>query len=246
MSIQGERDLEGLKACGRIVRDALAAMRRVVRPGVTTAEINKAGAEVLQRHGARSAPMLVYGFPSETCISVNDEIVHGIPSGRALVVGDLLKLDVTAEKDGYMTDSAVTVAVGHVSPERMELMGCARRALRAAMFAARSSRRVNVIGHAVEKEIRAGGFAVVRELTGHGIGRTIHEEPVVPNFFDPRADRVLTEGIVLAVEPIATTGSGDTYVAKDGWTIKTADGAPAVHYEHTIVITEGRPLLLTA
>jgi methionyl aminopeptidase len=246
MGIECQADLDGLLASGRVVRAALDAMSAGVRPGVTTAELNAIGASVIARHGARSAPMLVYRFPAETCISVNDEVVHGIPGPRALRAGDLLKLDVTVEKDGYMADAAVTIPVGPASAGSLALVACARRAFARAMDAARAGARVNAIGRAVSREVRHRGLSVVRGLDGHGIGRTIHEEPRVPNVYDPTASRRLTRGLVIAVEPMVTAGSGRVVDDADGWTVRTADGAPAAHYEHTIVVMDGAPILLTA
>jgi methionyl aminopeptidase len=246
MSINGPEELEGMRAAGAVVRLVLEAMKREVRPGVTTAELDEVGAGVMRQHGAQSAPALVYKFPGANCISLNDEAVHGIPSGRALHEGDLLKLDVTVEKDGFMADAAITVPVGEVTVERKLLMACAERAFTKAMLVARAGFRVSEIGRVVEREVRRAGFSVIRDLGGHGIGRTIHEEPRVPNYPDPQASQVLTEGLVITVEPIIAAGSGRTVTAKDGWTIVTADHQPSAHYEHTLVITKGAPIVLTA
>ena len=246
MSVETQADLDGLLASGRVVREALDAMAAAVRPGITTAELNAMGAEVIRRAGARSAPMLVYGFPAETCISVDDEIVHGIPGARPLRDGAVVKLDVTVEKDGYMTDAAVTVTVGRATESGQALAACARRAFAQAMRVARAGSRVNDIGRVVSREVRRSGFSVVRGLDGHGIGRTIHEEPRVPNVYDPMARRKLTRGLVLAVEPMVTCGSGRVVEAEDGWTVLTADGAPAAHFEQTIVVMDGAPIVLTA
>jgi len=246
VSVETEADLEGLLAAGRVVRAALDAMAAAVRPAVTTAELNEVGAAVLRRLGGRSAPMLVYRFPAETCISVNDEIVHGIPGDRALREGDLVKLDVTVEKDGYMADAAVTVPVGRTEESALAIIECARRALASALRVARTGARLNEIGRVVSLEARRSGLSVVHDLDGHGIGRTIHEEPRVPNRFDPAARQRLTRGLVLAVEPMVTSGSGRVVEARDGWTVLTADGAPAAHVEQTIVVMDGAPVVLTA
>jgi methionyl aminopeptidase len=246
MCINSPEELEKLKAAGRIVRAMLEAMKSAVRSGVTTAELDETGARVMREQGAQSAPQLVYKFPGVNCISVNDEAVHGIPGGRALQKGDLVKLDVTIEKDGFMADAAETVAVEQVSDESERLRACAERAFHKAMLAARAGFRVSDIGRAVEKEVRRAGFSVIRDLGGHGIGRTIHEPPRVPNFADPQANDILTEGLVITVEPIIAAGSGRIFVAKDGWTVCTADRRPSAHYEHTLMITKGEPLLLTA
>ena len=246
MSITGPEELEALRAAGAVVRRVLEAMKRHVRPGITTAELDAIGAEVIAENGAHSAPATVYGFPGSNCISLNDEAVHGIPGSRSLQEGDLLKLDVTVEKDGFMADAAETIAVGVVTPEAQRLVACARRAFEKAMLVARAGFRVSEIGRAVERQVRREGFSVIRELGGHGIGRTIHEEPRIPNYADPHALQILTEGLVIAVEPIIAAGSGRAILAPDGWTMRTADRRPAAHYEHTIVITKGAPVLLTA
>jgi len=246
MSINGPEELEGMRAAGAVVRMVLDAMKRQVHPGVTTAELDEVGAGVMRQQGAQSAPALVYKFPGANCISLNDEAVHGIPSGRTLREGDLLKLDVTVEKDGFMADAAITVPVGEVSVERKLLMACAERAFAKAMLVARAGFRVSEIGRVVEREVRRNGFSVIRDLGGHGIGRTIHEDPRVPNYPDPEASQILSEGLVITVEPIIAAGSGRTVTAEDGWTILTADHKPSAHYEHTLVITKGAPMLLTA
>ncbi len=246
MSITCPEELAALRAAGAIVRRMLEAMKLAVRPGVETAELDEVGAGVMREHGARSAPQLVYKFPGVNCISLNDEAVHGVPDKRALCEGDLVKLDVTIEKDGLMADAAETVAVGKISEQSEQLVACAQRAFEKAMLVARAGFRVWEIGRVIEREVRRNGFSVIRDLGEHGIGRTIHEQPRVPNYPDPAANQVLTEGLVITVEPIIAAGSGRSFVDVDGWTIKTSDRKPSAHYEHTIVITKHEPILLTA
>jgi methionyl aminopeptidase len=246
VSITTPEELERMRSAAAVVRKVLDAMKANVRPGVTTAELDVIGDEVMRKEGAQSAPALVYKFPGSSCISLNDEAVHGIPQGRALQEGDLLKLDVTVEKDGFMADAAITVGVGAVSDEKQRLMECAERAFHKATLVARAGFRVFEIGRAVEKEVRREGFSVIRDLGGHGIGRTIHEAPRVPNYADPNASEFLTEGMVITIEPIIAAGAGRAVLASDGWTVKTADRKPSAHYEHTIVITKGTPMVLTA
>jgi len=247
MSIDNDSDLEGLQAAGRVVAETLAAMRAAVAPGVSTGDLDAVAARVFAAHGARSAPQLVYDFPGATCISVNDEIVHGIPApGRTLAAGDLVKLDVTAELRGYMADAAITVPVGRVSESARRLLLCAEQAFRKGLRAIRHGARAIDVGRAVEEEVRRKGFAVVRTLQGHGIGRTIHEEPMIPNWPDPDARGWLTDGLVITLEPIIAAGDGEAFEGDDGWTMKTIDGSLAAHYEHTLVVTKGAPLLLTA
>lgn len=246
MSITTLEELEGMKAAGRIVRLMLEAMKSAAQSGVTTGDLDAIGADVMRAHGARSAPSLVYGFPGVSCISVNDEIVHGIPGHRRLRNGDLLKLDVTIEKDGFMADAAESIVVGSVGGLGQRLSDCAWRAFDCAMTVARAGNRVSEIGRAVDAEVRGSGFFVVRELGGHGIGRTIHEAPHVPNFADASARTLLTEGLVITVEPIIANRSGRAILAGDGWTMRTADRGLAAHHEHTLMITSGEPLLFTA
>jgi methionyl aminopeptidase len=246
LSIQDEQELLSLKAAGRVVRLVLDAMKAEVRPGVTTRHLDGTGAQVMRENGARSAPSMVYRFPGASCISLNDEAVHGVPGERKLREGDLVKLDVTVEKDGFMADAAITVAVGRVSSQAEQLMACAEQAFHKAMLVARAGFRVFEIGKMVEREVRRSGFSVVRELGGHGIGRTIHEPPHVPNYADPQAQQIMNEGLVITVEPIISSGSGRVFTDKDGWTVRTGDRSLSAHFEHTLVITSGAPILLTA
>jgi methionyl aminopeptidase len=246
MSIGSERDLAGLRAAGRVVADALAEMREAVRPGVTTRELDEVGAEVFARHGARSAPQLVYGFPGTTCISVNEEAVHGIPSRRTLRDGDLVTLDATAELDGYMADAAITVAAGAAPPGAQALCDAADRALGRALRVVRDGVRVNAVGRVIQAEVEEAGFSVIPALSGHGIGQTIHEPPTVANYFDAYDTTVLTEGLVLTIEPVIAAGGGDVVLRDDGWTVATADRSLVAHAEHTLVVTRGEPLVLTA
>ena len=245
MSITTSDQLEKLRACGRIVARALRAMVATVRPGITSAELALVGSRVLAEHGARSSPPIVYGFPGDVCISLNDEVVHGVPGGRILQPGDLVKLDLTAEKDGYHTDSAVTVQVAPKTATACELTRCAERAFRQSLSAARPGNAVREIGRAVEREVRRRGFHIIRELGGHGIGRTIHEDPSVPNYPDAFNRTLLTEGLVLTIEPIVAAGTSQVTLDPDKWTMRTADHSLAAHYEHTLVITKGQRLLLT-
>ncbi len=246
MSVRSQRELKQLQAIGKIVRLTLDEMANAVRPGTTTADLDRIGASVLAAHGAEASPPKVYGFPASVCISVNDEAIHGIPGERRIEDGDLVKLDVTAEKDGFVADAAVTVKAGAVSGVADRLTRCAETAFREGLRAARPGNRVNEIGRAVERQVHRCGFQVIRELCGHGVGRSIHEDPLVPNYHDPRLRTKLTEGLVITIEPIIAAGKGRPELCADGWTIRTADRSLAAHYEHTIVIARDEPLLLTA
>lgn len=246
MSIGSADDWKGLRRAGRIAQSTLDALEAAVRPGISTAELDALAARIFAAHGARSAPALVYGFPGTVLISVNDEVVHGVPGPRRLAAGDLVKLDVTVEKGGYIADAARSVLVGPGSDLATRLAACARDAFAAALEVAKAGTKVNAIGRVVESTVRAGGFSVVHGLTGHGVGRTIHEPPTVPNQFDPWQRDVLTEGLVLTIEPIISAGSARIRQDRDGWTTRTADGSWAAHHEHTLVITRDRPVVLTA
>jgi methionyl aminopeptidase len=246
MSIETEDELEGLRRAGRVVAEVLRELRRRVQPGVTTLELDELAGRVFARHGARSAPRLVYGAPSEVFISVNDAAVHGLPSRRRLRRGDVVKIDVTAELDGFYADACTTVVAGSASPGARRLISAADAALRCGLAAARAGVPVRAISEAVSAEAAARGVAVLAGLGGHGIGRTIHEEPSVPNAPDLADETILHAGLVITVEPILGAGGSGIVDGGDGWTIRTADGALAAHTEHTIVVTDGRPLVLTA
>jgi methionyl aminopeptidase len=245
MSITNVADWRGLLHVSAIVRRALDLLEGHVQPGITTGELDRMAADLLAAHGARSAPAVVYGFPGTVLISVNDEIVHGIPGSRRVVAGDVVKLDVTVEKDGYVADAARTVVIAPGADIARRLAACAEAAFDASLDVVTAGTRVNEIGRAVETYVRRRGFAVVDGLSGHGVGRTIHEPPSVPNVYDRHQRDVLTEGLVLTIEPMIAVGSSRAVLARDGWTMRTADGGLAAHYEHTLVVTRGRPIVLT-
>lgn len=247
MSIETPDDLAGLRRAGAVVAAALKECRRAVRPGITTADVDAVAARVFARHGARSGPRLTYGFPGTICISVNDEVVHGIPGSRRLRDGDLVKIDVTAELDGYYGDACVSVPVGRQKPATGRLVAAAQAGLLRGIGAARAGAPRNAIGGAVEAEVDKRGFAVIRELTGHGIGRGLHEPPDVLNFAHPDDDEPLTEGLVITIEPMVSAGGTEIATLDDDWTIVTEDGSRSAHVEHTIVIRrDAPPLVLTA
>lgn len=246
MTIHSAADLAAMQRVGKLVARTIACMRGAIRPGVSTAELDAAAERLARGEGARSAPQLTYSFPGFTCISVNEEIVHGIPGERKLAPGDVVKLDVTLELGGYMADSAVTVIVPPVPPGARELQRAARLAFNRGLDAARAGRQLREVGRAVEAAARREGAAVLRELQGHGIGRRLHEEPSVPNWDDPSARTVLREGLVIALEPMLSARPARVVEEPDGWTLRTHNRALAVHHEHTIVVRHGAPLVLTA
>lgn len=247
MTVNSDKELQGLLRVGRVVGLALQAMRAALQPGITTRELDEIGAAVLKEHGARSAPILMYKFPGSTCISINDEAAHGIPGDRVVQPGDLVNLDVSAELDGFFADTGASYAVPPVTPENQMLLDHTMAALESALDAVTAGKPINVIGKAVEAEARKGGYNIIRELGGHGIGRKLHEEPRnVPNYYTKRASQPLKEGMVLTIEPFLTPGIGRVITQKDGWTLKVPNGKPAAQFEHTVVITTGKPILITA
>lgn len=245
MTVESDNDLVHLKQVGGIVRQTLQEMARHVRPGITTAELDEIGGRFLDRHGARSAPRLAYGFPGHTCISINDEAAHGIPGSRALRAGDLVNIDVSAERDSYWVDTGASFPVGAVSAAAERLCAHTKTALRKAVYAAKAGRPINVIGKTVEREARRGGYNIIRELAGHGVGRHVHEPPRVSNVYQPKDRQRLTEGLVITIEPFLTEGTGAIREAEDGWTLKTRDGHVSAQYEHSLVVTRGNPIVLT-
>jgi len=246
MSVSTPDELRALQAAGRVVAATIRAMRRAVRPGITTAGLDDIAGREFAKAGARSGPQLDYGFPGVTCISVNDEAVHGIPGRRRLRRGDLVKLDVTAELDGFYADACRTVAVGDARPQALRLIRTAEQALAAGLKVATAGSPLNAIGATVERTVHDRGFAVCNGLMGHGIGRRIHEAPDVPNEYDAALSQPLTEGLVITIEPLVCAGGSGVVVGRDGWTIRTADASLSAHAEHTIVVRDGAPLVLTS
>lgn len=247
MTITTEAELQGMRRAGQVVAETLRTLREAVAPGVTPAELDALAGQVFRRYGARSAPRMTYGAPVNVFVSVNDDIVHGLPTTRPLAAGDVVSLDVTPFVDGFIADAAVTVAVPPASPAALRLIDCAEAAFGAGLAAARAGQPVHAIGRAIETEVRRRGFTVLRELFGHGVGRAIHEKPDVPNYYRAADREKLREGLVIAVEPMVSTGrSPRVRTLRDGWTLSTTDGGLAAHFEHTLMITGGRPLVLTA
>jgi methionyl aminopeptidase len=246
VTIDSQEELDALIRAGRVVAEARQAMVDAVSPGITTGELDAVGRGVFREHGARSAPRVTYRFPGSTCISVNDEAAHGIPSlTRQLRDGDLVNLDVSAELDGYFSDTGVSVAVGSVSPVASRLLDATRLAQRDAMNAAQPGARLRDLGRAVQRRARRHGFRVIANLNGHGIGRGLHEAPSVPSI-DNGQRTVLCEGLVLAVEPFLSVSADHVIDDEDGWTLRTADGSLVAQFEHSMVVTKEGPLVLTA
>jgi len=246
MSVDEPEQLEGLRRAGRLVAATIAALTAVIRPGLTTRELDELAAERLRAAGARSGPILTYGYPGSICISVGDEVVHGVPGARVLRAGELVTVDVAAELDGYHADAAATVAVGAPTARGRALIDAAGAALAAGIAAAQPGATLAAVGAAIERATVTRGFRVFRELTGHGIGRAMHEEPTVYNWPAPQARARLTEGLVLTIEPMIGAGGRRLQLGGDGWTIRTVGGSLSAHAEHTIMVARGGPIVLTA
>ena len=246
MSVDSPEQLNGLKRAGSLVAATLRKLRGAVAAGVTTGELDELAAEYFAAHGARSGPILTYGYPGSICISVGDEVVHGIPGARVLRDGELVTLDVAAELEGYHADAAVTVAVGSADHQAQRLIAATRAALSAGIRAAQPGARLRDVGAAVERTARARGFRVIRELTGHGIGLRMHEEPTVFNWAAPAANQRLEAGLVFTIEPMLAAGRPRILLGRDGWTVRTADRCLSAHEEHTIMVAKNGPVVLTA
>lgn len=238
-------ELERMRAANRLVAEILAELRAMVKPGVTTAVLDELAERRIQEAGAEPAFKGYRGFPATVCASVNEEVVHGIPSDRALAEGDIVSLDMGVLMDGFYGDSAVTVGVGRIAPATERLLQVTEEALERAIEQVRIGHRVSDLGHAVQQHVEASGFSVVREFVGHGIGASLHEEPQIPNHGAPGRGPRLTEGMVLAIEPMVTMGQPAVKVLADGWTAVTRDGSLAAHFEHTVAVTGNGPRILS-
>ncbi len=249
IQLKTESEIELLRENARILNEILRALIRASQPGVSTGELNELAEELMDEAGVASAFKGYRGFPASICTSINDEIVHGIPRpDRVLHEGDVLSIDIGIERRGLYADKADTVIIGRPSPEALELVGVAREALRQGIAQALAGHRVGDIAHAIGSYVESRGYQVVKRFVGHGIGRSMHEEPQVPNYGVPGRGAKLVEGMVLAIEPMVwkSTGAEEERVAEDGWTVLTPNGRPAAHVEEMVLITGGEPEILTA
>ena len=245
ITLKSAREIELMRRAGKITAAARALAGEMVKPGVTTREIDKAVYQFIKSQGAEPSFLNYNGYPASVCISVNDEIIHGIPGKRVLREGDIVSVDVGAYIDGFHGDCAATYACGKISDEAQRLIDVTRQSFFEGIRFAREGCRISDIGHAVQEYAEANGFTVVREYVGHGVGRRMHESPEVPNFGAPGHGPKLLRGMTIAVEPMINMGAAAIRQMPDGWTVKTADGKYSAHYENTILITSGEPELLT-
>ncbi len=245
VTLKTESEIATMRRAGAIVAEMLARTSAAVRPGITTAELDRVAAQVLEEHGAISSFKGYYGYPATICTSVNEEIVHGIPGPRRLRQGDIVGIDAGAIVDGLHADAAVTVPVGRISAQAEKLLRTTEAALGRGIAAATAGARLGDIGAAVQTLAEREGYSVVRNYVGHGIGRAMHEPPQVPNFGAPSTGRPISSGLCIAIEPMLNVGGAATRLLEDGWTVVTADGSLSAHFEHTLAVTPEGPVVLT-
>ncbi|MGN6387758.1 MAG: type I methionyl aminopeptidase [Verrucomicrobiota bacterium] len=243
--LKNERDIEAMRVSGSLAAEVLNLVANWIQPGVTTREIDNYAAGLIKERGAKSAFLGYRKYPGHLCISVNEQVVHGLPSDRRIQLGDIISLDVGVVYHGYIGDTAKTGAVGGCDVQSQKLMDVTERALYEGIEQAVAGNRVVDISRAVQKCVESNGFSVVREFVGHGVGRSMHEEPQVPNFVDGKSSPKLRPGMTIAIEPMVNAGKAGVEILSDGWTVVTRDGLPSAHFEHTVLITEQEPEILT-
>jgi methionyl aminopeptidase len=243
---KSQQEIETMARAGRVVAGTLALLEELIQPGVTTGELDAAAEEYIRSHGGEPTFKGYKGYPAATCLSPNDMVVHGIPGKRRLGDGDILSVDVGVTLEGFVADSAWTFPVGSIAPEAQRLLDTCKAALDAGIDQARLGNTIGDISQAVQTVTEAAGFSVIRSLVGHGVGRSMHEDPQVPNFVSSYRGPELQEGITIAIEPMITAGSPDVYIHDDEWSISTSDASLAAHFEHTVAVTAGGPRILTA
>ncbi|NUN04155.1 MAG: type I methionyl aminopeptidase [Bdellovibrio sp.] len=246
MIVKTEADLEGLKRISKVVANCLQYMARVMEPGMTTKELDNLGGKYLELHGARSGPMLVYNFPGYTCISLNHEVAHGVPSDKKIKAGDLINIDVSAELGGYYSDNGGSFIVPPQKEENVRLLDATKKALNAAIAAVKAKELINVIGLNVEKVAKEYGYTIIENLGSHGVGKSLHEEPTfIAGYYDKKDKRVLKEGQVITIEPFLSTGARIVDEEPDNWTLVSGKEFRSAQFEHTMVVLKDRALVLT-
>ena len=245
ITIKSDREIELLREAGRIVHETRMYLIPFIKEGITTKELDRLAEEFIRRKGATPSFKGYSGFPGSICTSINEEVVHGIPSNRRLRNGDIISIDIGACFKGYHGDSAWTFAVGEISPKKKELMLHTKESLFEGIKMVKPGNRIGDVSHAIEEHAKKYNLGVIRELVGHGVGTSIHEEPDVPNYGKEHTGPILKEGMVIAIEPMLTLGRRDICILDDDWTIETVDNSPAAHYEHTVVVTKDGVEILT-
>ena len=245
ISLKSEKDLEMLKRSGSILAAVMQKVKKIVQPGITTLDIDRLSEELICREKALPAFKGYNGYPATACVSVNEEIVHGIPGPRVILEGDIVSIDLGVNYQGYFSDMAVTLAVGKIDADKKKLIQTASQALDLGIQQARAGNNLTDISHSIQSFSQSKGFSVVRQFVGHGIGKVLHEEPEIPNFGPPHLGPLLKSGMVLAIEPMINLGGWECYILENGWTAVTKDGAASAHFEHTVAITDNGPVILT-
>lgn len=244
--LKSEREVQKMRKAGKVVAETHAFLKELIKPGVTTLELDKAAEDFIRKHGAEPAFKGYHGFPGSICASINEEVVHGIPGLRKLKNGDIISIDIGTIVDGYYGDAAKTYAVGEISKTASKLIDVTKQSFYEGIKYAKIGYRLSDISHAIQKHVEENGFSVVRDYVGHGIGQEMHEDPQIPNFGQPGKGPRLRAGMVLAIEPMVNVGTFHVKVLGDNWTVITTDEKLSAHYEHTIVITNDEPIILTA
>lgn len=243
--LKSEEDLKMLQRSGQILSRVMRSLEKIVKAGILTAEIDRFAEELIIREGAKPAFKGYQGFPATVCVSINEEIVHGIPGKRVIKEGDIISLDLGVNYSGYFSDAAITLAIGKVSPEINKLIQVTREALAEGIKKAVIGNNLSDVSHRIQSFVEGNGFSVVRQFVGHGIGLSLHEEPEIPNFGSPHQGPVLKKGMVLAIEPMVNMGSWESEILPNGWTAVTKDRLASAHFEHTVAVTEKGPKILT-
>ncbi len=243
--IKSEKDIEGIREAGRIIKKLFEELKSFIKPGMTTEEVNFFIERFIKDFKAEAVFKGYRGYPAASCISINEEVIHGIPGKKRIKEGDLVKIDVGVRKNGYIADAAYTFEIGEVEPSKKKLVEITKKALKEAIKKARAGNRVGDISSTIERIAKENGFDVIREYTGHGVGLKLHEEPMIPNFGKPGVGRKLEAGMTIAIEPMLVMGTWRTEVGRDKWTVITQDRKPSAHFEHTVLIKDGNPEVLT-
>lgn len=245
ISLKSQKDMEMLKRSGEILASVMRRVEKIVQPGITTQDIDRLSEELILKNKAVAAFKGYRGFPATACVSVNEEIVHGIPGAKVILEGDIVSIDLGVNFQGYFSDMAITLPVGKVDPIKNKLIEVTRSSLAAGIKQAVAGNYLTDISHSIQSFVEAQGFSVVRQFVGHGIGSALHEEPEIPNFGQPHSGPLLKSGMVLAIEPMINAGSWECFILENGWTAVTKDGKPSAHFEHTVAITDKGPVILT-
>ncbi|MBN2104300.1 type I methionyl aminopeptidase [bacterium] len=245
ISIKNKEEIKNMRLAAGLLTKTFQYLRSYIRPGITTIKLDQLAEEMIRSEGGIPSFLGYHGYPSSICVSIDQEVVHGIPGDRALQEGTIVSIDIGVFLNGFHSDAAMSYGLGPLDPERRKLMNSTKTALHRGIKKCRTGNRLSDISHCIQSHVESQGFQVVRELVGHGIGRELHEEPQIPNFGSPHRGPKLKPGMTFAIEPMVNMGTPDVSILEDGWTVQTKDGLPSAHFEHTVLITDGKPEILT-